>query len=127
MRRYDPETIAAPVGAYSHAVEYPATARVLHVSGQVGIAPDGTTGADTAAQSEIVWANIAAILADADMRLEDIVKVTAYLVDPADLPAYGAVRTRFLGDLRPTSTLVIVAALVKPEWRVEVEVVAART
>ena len=126
MQRYNPASIAPPVGAYSHGVAHAANAQVLHVSGQVGIAPDGTLGEDMAAQSRIVWDNIAAILADAGMGLEHLVKVTAYLTDAEDLPAYGAVRSAVLGDLRPCSTLVIVKALVKPEWKVEVEVVAAK-
>lgn len=125
MRKSNPDTIAPPVGAYSHAVEVPPNARWLHVSGQVGIAPDGVLGKDAAEQSRIVWDNILAILADAGMSVENLVKVTAYLTDPDDLAAYGAVRSGVLGDARPCSTLVYVPALVKPEWKVEVDVVAA--
>lgn len=125
MRLSNPPTIAPPVGAYSHGVEIPPNARWLHVSGQVGIAPDGTLGKGAAEQSQIVWDNIQAILADAGMGIENLVKVTAFLTDPDDLPAYGAVRSAVLGDARPCSTLIFVPALVKPDWKVEVEVVAA--
>ena len=125
MRRSNPDTIAPPAGAYSHAVEVPPGARWLYVSGQVGIAPDGTLGRDAAEQSRIIWENIVAILADADMGLGDLVKVTAYLTDPADLPAYCAARSAVLGEARPCSTLVYAPALVKPDWKVEVDVVAA--
>lgn len=126
MIAHNPDSIAAPTGAFSHGVETPPGARVLHVSGQVGIAPDGTLAADAGAQAQTAWDNIGAILAAAGMGLADIVKVTAYLTDPADVAAYAAVRGRVLGALRPASTLVVVAALVRPEWKVEVEVVAAR-
>lgn len=126
MIAHNPDNIAAPTGAFSHGVEAAPGARVLHVSGQVGIAPDGTLAADAGAQAQTAWDNIRAILAAAGMDLADIVKVTAYLTDPADLPAYAAIRGQVLQDLRPASTLVIVSALVRPEWKVEVEVVAAR-
>ncbi|MFY9210749.1 MAG: RidA family protein [Aestuariivita sp.] len=125
MRLSNPPTIAPPVGAYSHGVEIPPNARWLHVSGQVGIAPDGTLGEDAAEQSQIIWDNIQAILADAGMGIENLVKVTAFLTDPDDLPAYGTVRSAALGQARPCSTLIYVPALVKPDWKVEVDVVAA--
>lgn len=127
MRKCNPESIAPPAGAYSHAIEIPPEARRLYVSGQVGIAPDGSLGRDAAEQTRIVWENICAILADAGMGVENLVKVTAYLTDKADLPAYGEARAAVLGKARPCSTLVFVAALVKSEWKVEVEVIAAST
>src|SRR6056297_3469458 len=98
MRLSNPPTIAPPVGAYSHGVEIPPNARWLHVSGQVGIAPDGTLGKDAAEQSQIVWDNIQAILGDSEMGVANLVKVTAFLTDPDDLAAYAAVRSAVLGD-----------------------------
>ena len=126
MKKYNPETVAAPLSAYSHAIEVPPQARWLVVSGQVGIAADGSMPEDAAGQSEVVWNNIQRILEHAGMDIGDIVKMTAYLVDPADLAAYAAARTRFLGEHRPTSTLVYVAGLVGAGMKVEVEVQAAR-
>ncbi|MCR9221104.1 MAG: RidA family protein [Alphaproteobacteria bacterium] len=123
-RALNPETIAPPLGLYSHAVVSDGGGRTLQVSGQVGIASDGSIPADAGEQSELVWRNLQAILAAADMTMADVVKVTAYLTDPADLAAYGAVRSRHLGDCRPASTLVFVSALVKPELKVEVDLVA---
>lgn len=125
MKAHNPESIAAPIGAYVHGLETPPGARMLHVSGQVGIRKDGSTPEDAAGQAEVTWDNIKAILASAGMDVENIVKMTAYLTDPADLAAYGAARTAALGDHRPTSTLLFVPALVKPELKVEVEVIAA--
>ena len=83
-------------------------------------------GKDVTAQSDLIWYNIQEILGSASMETTDIVKVTAYLLDPADVGAYGAVKTRLLGEHRPASTLIYVSALAAPEVRVEVEVVAAR-
>lgn len=123
---HNPEGVPSPISSYSHGVEVPSDARWLTVSGQIGVDFDGNVGADVAAQSELVWRHTKVILEDAGMTVSDIVKMTAYLVDPADLAAYGAVRTRYLGEHRPASTLIYVSALVKPEIRVEIEVTAAR-
>jgi enamine deaminase RidA (YjgF/YER057c/UK114 family) len=54
------------------------------------------------------------------------VKVTQYLTRVEDIPAYAEVRTRFLGDARPASMLLIVPQLVRPEFLLEVEIIAAR-
>jgi len=119
----NPETVAPPVGAFSHAA-VASGGTILHVSGQIGIAADGSIPADVSAQSEIVWDNLAKILAANNMTMANVVKVNAYLLDPEDLAAFGAVRTRYLVDNRPASTLVFVSALVKPELKVEVDLVA---
>lgn len=126
MTALNPPSIAAPLGLYSHAIVIDAPGRWLHVSGQVGVRPDGSTPADFATQVEVAWTNLAAVLASAGMDVSNLVKVTTYLVDEADLPALGPVRARFLGDARPASTLVVVKALAKPGWRVEVEATAFR-
>ena len=62
----------------------------------------------------------------ADMTVADVVKVTQYLTRAEDIPAYVKVRSRFLGEARPAFMLVVVSQLVRPEFLVEVEIVAAR-
>ena len=125
MKKLNPESIAAPISVYTHAIEMPASARWLHISGQIGMTPDGQIAQGIEAQSEVAWQNLIAILESADMGLENLVKVTAFLVDEADVPAYGAVRTRAIGEARPASTLLIVKALASPDFLVEVEAIAA--
>lgn len=98
--------------------------RTLYVSGQVGTAPDGTVPADFAAQAENAWRNLDATLRAAGMGLGDIVKLGVYLTSADDLAAFRTVRSRFVTH-KPASTLVIVAALASPGWKVEVEAVAA--
>jgi enamine deaminase RidA (YjgF/YER057c/UK114 family) len=66
------------------------------------------------------------MLEQADMGLADIVTVTQCLTRAEDIPAYGNVRTRFLGELRPASMLLIVTQLFKPEFLVELEFIAAK-
>ena len=66
------------------------------------------------------------MLKRADMSVHDLVKVTQYLVRPADIPAYAKVRTRVLGDARPASLLLVVPGLVRPEFLLEIEACAAK-
>jgi enamine deaminase RidA (YjgF/YER057c/UK114 family) len=121
------ETKAAPpaFSAYAQAVELPAAARSLHVSGQVGVTPEGTLIADARGQHAQAWANIAAILAEAGMELRDIYEVFAIVSDPDGVPLYREERDRVFQGHLAASTL-IVAGLANPEWKVEIMVRAAK-
>jgi 2-iminobutanoate/2-iminopropanoate deaminase len=125
-RFYDPAAIAAPGPTYHHAVEIPAGARVIHVSGQIGQKKDGSVPATIEEQSEVVWGNIQAILADAGMDVSNLVKITSYVTKHENFAKYAAVRAKYLGTNRPASTGLVVSALVRPEWLIEVEAVAAK-
>ena len=126
LSRITPVDIQPPAANYSHATAVPPNARWLYLSGQVGVAPDGTIPDDAAAQAEICFANIGAIPRAAGMAPGDLVRLTTYLVDPRDRAAYMAVRDRFVGSPPPASTLVVIAALADPRYRIEVEAIAAR-
>lgn len=126
-KKHVPDTIAPPLAAYSHGIEVPPNARVLHTAGQVGILPDGTTPEGVEAQTEATWANLMAILESAGMGIEDVVKVTTYVTNVEDFWPMAKVRARFFGDARPASTGIVVKALAKPEWLVEVDLVAAKS
>jgi enamine deaminase RidA (YjgF/YER057c/UK114 family) len=126
MKIHNPPGVAGPLAAYSHGVEAAPGARWLHVSGQVAVAPDGSTPEGIEAQADLAYRNLGAVLASAGMVPGDLVKVNVYLTRPEDIPALRAARDRFQGDARPASTLVVVQALARPEWRVEIEAVAAR-
>ena len=126
MTMLNPPTVAAPSGPYSHGIETPPGARWLHIAGQVGVTPDGKVPADFAAQADQCWRNIKAILAAAGMGVEHLVKVNHYLTKHENIPGYGAVRSKVLGNARPASTMVVISSLVKPEWLVEVEAIAAK-
>jgi 2-iminobutanoate/2-iminopropanoate deaminase len=118
--------IAQHVGRCSDAIETSAGLRWLVTSGTPGQDPDGGVPADTAGQAELAWTHIVTMLERAGMTVHDIVKVTQYLLRASDIAAYAAVRTRFLGDARPASMLLVVPALVRPDLLVEVEVTAAK-
>ena len=125
LKRYNPSTITAPFSRYSHGVEGPGSARWLHISGQVGVAPDGQIAQGAEAQMEQAWRNIFAILESAGMTRQDLVKVTVYLTRTEDIGRYRDVRDRMLQGAEPASTLLIVAGLASPDWLVEIEAVAA--
>ncbi len=83
LRDHTPAGIRAPFARYSHGIEIPAGARVLFCSGQLGIGPDDTIPADAGAQADLCFANIGAVLAEAGMGFEDLVRINAYVTDRA--------------------------------------------
>jgi enamine deaminase RidA (YjgF/YER057c/UK114 family) len=125
-RAVNPATIAAPAANYAHAMLSQAGSRMLHTSGVVPFQPDGTVPAGIAAQAEAVWFNILEMLKAADMAPADIVSVTTYVVQGNDLATVMAARDRALGGHKAASTLVLVPALARPEWLMEIAVVAAK-
>jgi len=121
-----PDTVAPPLGAYSHVAVVPAEATLVALAGQVGNAPDGTVPDTAEAQYENALRNIVALLASEGCTPADIVKLNSYLVQRMDLPTVAATRRAVLGDVRPAATMVYVAALAAPEYLVEVEAWAVR-
>lgn len=126
MTEIVPSSIAPTAANYAHAILTEAPQRLLHTSGVVPIAPDGSVPDGVSAQADVVWANLSAILAEADMSSTDVVSVTTYVVHGEDLAAVMAARDRALGGHRVASTLVTVPALARSEWRLEIALVAAR-
>ena len=127
-REIMPSTIAPPAANYAHAVLSTNGAELLHVSGQVAARLDGTIPDGVADQADVIWSNIAAILAEAGMAMTDIVSITTYVVVDyvADLSHVMAARDAALAGHRAASTLVTVPALARPAWKMEVAIVAAR-
>ncbi len=123
---HSPETVAAPSSAYAHGVKVSNADTWLHISGQIGTDADGQLAGESEAQMEMCWERIMAVLEDADMTVEDIVKVTAYITDAADVALYREVRDRYLKGHLTASTLLVVSALAHPDWTVEIEAVAAK-
>lgn len=126
MRLFNPPHIAKPAATYSHGVEVDGKARWLYTAGQVGTKPDGTMAPDIEGQAEQTWLNIVAILEGGGMGINNLVKVTSYLTRPLDVPGYAKVRDRFLGDMRPATTMIVVQQLARPGWLIEVEAIAAK-
>ncbi len=123
-----PESIFPPFAKYSHAVEAEGTGRTLYASGQLGIEPDGFVPESARDQADLCFANIDAILEEAGYSRRDIVRINAYVSGREHLPGYMAARDSWIEGIgfRPASTLFIVAGFTRPEFRVEIEVTAAR-
>ena len=124
-----PELGAAP-RFYSHAVTIAAPAKLIYVSGQISLGPDGSVigAGDVRRQCEQVFENLAAVLGAAGAGWGDVVKMNAYMVGMSDenVAVFREVRAKYLiPGQRPASTFVGVARLVQPELLIEVEVVAA--
>ncbi len=126
LRAIRPKALAAPLARYSPAMEVPAGARLVFVSGQLGIDADGKTPESAEAQAELCFAAIRALLTEARMELSDIVRLNAFVTDAAYLADYMRVRDRHIGEPPPASTLMIVTGFSRPQFKVEVECVAAK-
>jgi len=122
----NPDTIHAPSGRYVHQIEVTGASRLLFLSGQVGIRPDGSVPDDPVEQLAAALENVLRNLEAAGMDAGDLVKVTTYAVGELDLAGRRAVLERVLGDRITTSTLVFVAALAGPQYKVEVDAWAVR-
>ena len=120
-----PHSIAAPAANYAHAIVVSNPARTLYMSGVVPTQLDGTVPQSLHEQTEVVWANIVAILTEASMTVANIVSITTYVIDGEPLSDVMAVRDRIMGEYRAASTLVAVPALARPVWRIEISIVAA--
>jgi 2-iminobutanoate/2-iminopropanoate deaminase len=118
--------VGRQIAAYSDAIEVGPNLRWLLTSGTPGLATDGNLPKDISGQAELAWKHVISMLERAGMTVADVVKVTHYLTRAEDIPAYGKVRTRFLGDVRPAAMLLVIPQLVRPEFLVEVEIVAAK-
>ncbi len=121
-----PADLAAPFGNYAHGIVVTTPARWLFTSGQLGISKDGAIPPDAAAQAQLCFAAIAAILRDGGMTADDVVQLRGFVTDRSHFAAYMQARDAFLGGRAIASTLVIVGGFTRAEFMVEVEAVACR-
>jgi 2-iminobutanoate/2-iminopropanoate deaminase len=120
VTRSNPQAVRAPTG-YTHAIQITGDYRRLIISGQVGMAQDGTVPGSGEGQIAQAFANLRAVLTANGMGVENIVKTTAFLTDRGLLDGYRDARRAVFGDHVPASTLLFVAGLADPRWMVEIE------
>ena len=116
--------IYAATSDYVRAMEVREPKRILYVAGTMGLDERGVAGKTLGEQLELIWSNIRAILASADMSVDNIVRLTSYLRDPAYAEENAKARVKALKD-RVIPTTGIVAQTLSSDWLVEIEVIAA--
>jgi 2-iminobutanoate/2-iminopropanoate deaminase len=109
---------------YVHAMEVTGAARLLFVSGTMGLDRNGQAPRGLSAQLSLLWSNIRRILDEAGMTTDNIVRLTSYLRDASFAEANQNARLQALGDRRVPTTAIVVQTLL-PEWLVEIELIAA--
>ncbi|RPJ28392.1 MAG: RidA family protein [Chloroflexi bacterium] len=122
----NPQDIHEPVGSYSHQIEISSNERLLVISGQVGMRQDGTVPDDPLEQIDVAFENILHNLRAAGMDVKDLIKVTYYLVGEIDAAKRRQVILSRLQGHQPCSTLLFVAALASPVYKVEIDAWASR-
>ena len=121
-----PETMPAPFAAYSHGVFVRSGADLLFSSGQLGLNPQGLVPESVEEQTKLCFLNIELLLREREMNLANVVRVNAYVTEREHVHGYMRVRDSMFKSRPPASTLMIVSGFTKPEFLVEVEVIAAR-
>lgn len=113
-----------PIGPYSQAIATEGK-RLVFLSGQIALGPDGTlVGEDAATQTQVVMENIRAVLSAAGLDFDAVVKTTIFLVDMDDFAAVNQVYGRHFAERPPARSTVEISRLPKGA-RVEIEVVAS--
>jgi 2-iminobutanoate/2-iminopropanoate deaminase len=122
----NPDTIHAPLGRYVHQIEVSGEGRTLYLAGQIGMRPDGSVPDDAVEQLGVALENVLRNLEAAGFEPTDIVKLTTYVVGEMDAAGRRAQLDRLLGAHLTTSTLIYVAGLASPAYKVEVDAWATR-
>ena len=129
---FNPDTLAAPRGTYSHVARIPGGATLLTIAGQVAVGPDGELvgPGDFEAQCEQVYANVEAALRGAGAEWANVILSMTFLTRREDVATFRAWRERRFGLLFPTgsyppNTLLVVSGLANEDLLLEVQVTAA--
>ena len=124
IARNPTEAIYPATPDYVHALEVENPQRFLFVSGTMGLDHSGVAGASLEAQLALIWSNLRTILGSAGMTVDNIVRLTSYLTDPAFAEPNAKARVAALGGRLIPTTAIVVQTLEK-DWLVELEIIAA--
>jgi enamine deaminase RidA (YjgF/YER057c/UK114 family) len=117
----NPQSVHQPVGLYSHQIEITGNERLLIISGQVGMREDGTVPEDPFEQLEVAFENIIRNLQAAKMDVQDLLKLTYYVVGEMETVKRREVIASKLQGHKPCSTFLYVAGLASPIYKVEID------
>ena len=122
LERIQPQGLAKP-GTYSHVIR---AGNTVYIAGQTATDAQGNVvgRGDITAQSVQVFENLKAALASVGGTFADVASITVYITDARYRDPMREVRTRYLGDKLPTSTLLVVAGLADPEYLLEISAIA---
>ena len=123
MERRDRQLISSG-SPYEGSIGFSRAVRVgdrVIVAGTAPVWPDGEVDPDPERQAERCIEIMLAALTEAGGTAADIVRTRMYLVDAGDWEAVGRAHGRFFRDTRPASTMVVVAGLLDPRWKIEME------
>ena len=125
MRALSPSSIRPPLARYSQGMAVPADHRLVITSGQLGIGPHERIPADIETQADLCFANIAAVLAEDGMTMANVVRPSVFVTAREHMDGYRRSRDRQFPGTPPSTTLIVVAGLVRPEFVIEIEAIAA--
>jgi 2-iminobutanoate/2-iminopropanoate deaminase len=117
----NPDSVHAPLAAYSHQIEITGPQRQLVIAGQIGMRADGEVPVEAIDQLAAALDNVERNLEAAGMEISDIVRLTVYLVGEWDANARRQMMASRLGAHHPCTTLLYVAGLAAPNLRVELD------
>jgi enamine deaminase RidA (YjgF/YER057c/UK114 family) len=125
MLKHNPQSLFPQYQNYSHAIEIGVGSRLLLISGMNGYLSDGITMPDDfTEQGDIIWGHIGAVLESANMTYQNVVFIRTYLASPDYDEPNMALRKKYMGD-HQTALTTVCAQLLLPQWKLEVEVMAA--
>ena len=123
LDQHAPPNVYPPIGPYAQAVEAVSPARILFISGTMGLLPDGRLAGDFEQQAHSVWTNVMNTLASAGMDRSNLAKVTIWMARREDWKNGARIRQQYLGDHKAAMSVVEVG-LIDPAWLIEVEAIA---
>ena len=123
--KHNPEKVYPQYQSYSHAIEISRDSRLLIISGLNGYLADGKSMPETfEEQGEMIWRHLSTILESAQMGYQNLISIRTYLASPEFDEANVQLRMKYLGGHEPALT-VICCQLLDPNWKLEVEAMAA--
>ncbi len=123
---WNPQSVHSPKADYSHCALVEQGSQTLNIAGQLGISPNGELLTSVEDQIVQAWENVHAVLIANEMNIKDLVSVRLYLTDRESLTSYAKAKQRLFDISGLPTTLIFVAGLFDPLWKVEIEAQAAK-
>ena len=126
MQTINPDDVVKPASNYVQGVVHNAAAQRIVISGQLGLAPDGSLEQGIEAQMERAWSNLFGVMAAGGFDISHLIRATIYVTLPGQVAAYRQVRDKMLNGHLCANTYLEIAGLAAPEFLVEIEGEAMR-